>query len=160
MSQENENTGASKRKITGYIIQPLMQSKLGLYSIGLSIALVVGIAWILYSNFAELVESVLVLTEAPDEVGRIFAEYWSSTQIWIYLSLLAYVVATIGLSVWYTHKFLGPTVALKKHLEELAKGNYSYRTILRKGDAMEEMAGAMNRVSVVLEREGDEGYPS
>ena len=156
MEDQSFATGHSKRKISGYLIQPLMQSKIGIYCILLSIGLAVSIGWIIYSQFAELVQSVLVLTDAPEEVGRIFADYWASTQVWIYLVMAAYLLLTIIISLWYTHRFLGPTVAFRKHLEELAAGNFEYRTILRKGDAMVELAKALNRVSAMLKIEHEE----
>lgn len=153
MEDQNFATGHSKRKISGYLIQPLVQTKIGIYCILLSLLLVLSIAWIIYSHFAELVQSVLVLTDAPEEVGRIFADYWSSTQGWIYLVLFVYMILTIWVSLWYTHRFLGPTIAFRKHLQELASGNFEHRTILRKGDAMVELARSLNRFSEMLKSE-------
>ena len=149
----NEESG-HKRKFLGFILKPLIQTKLGLYCIALSVLLVLSLGLIIYSNFADLVESILLLTDAPREVQSIFADYWQSTQGWIYLTLLAYVAATVGVSAWYTHRFVGPAIAFKKHLEEIAVGNYSFRTSLRKGDAFEDVAKALNRASEVLEKEG------
>ncbi|SMF59789.1 hypothetical protein [Pseudobacteriovorax antillogorgiicola] len=142
--------GLTKRKFSGWLLEPLVQTKIGLYCIALSaiFAFVIGI--IIYTNFADLVQSILVLTDAPDEVRNIFAEYWSSIQGWIYFSLATYIFATIGVSIWYTHRFVGPAIAFRKHLEEMAKGNFEYQTVLRKGDAMEDVAKALNRASELL----------
>ncbi len=149
----NINTKPSKRKLTGFILMPMVQAKIGLYSIFLSVLLVVAIALILYTNFAELVSSIILLTDAPEEVKAIFADYWSYTQVWVYVSLGIYVAAMLAVSWWYTHRFVGPSIAFKKHLEEIADGNYEFRTSLRKGDELEEVARALNRVSELLEKE-------
>lgn len=142
-----------KRKLTGFILKPVAQAKIGLYSIFLSILLIVSLSWIVYSNFAELVDSIILLTDAPEEVKAIFSDYWKYTRVWIYSVLAIYLAAMVGVSWWYTHRFLGPSIAFQKHLEEIAKGNYKYRTSLRKGDELESVANALNRVSEVLEHD-------
>ena len=107
---------------------------------------------LMYGHFYELVESILLLTDAPEEVRAIFDDHWSSFSSWLYLSSVLYFLLTIAASVYYTHKFVGPSVAFQKHLEEIAKGNFKHLTHLRKGDQLEGVADALNKVSEVLSK--------
>ncbi len=144
--------GKAKRRVRNYVLQPLLQIKIGLYSIILSLLFAAALAWIVYYNFAGLVNSVVLLTDAEDEVRELFMDYWRGTQIWVYASFLIYIVSTVGLSILYTHKLVGPTIAFKRHLRSLREGRFNSRTYLRKGDAFSEVAHELNRLSEQLER--------
>ncbi len=144
--------GKAKRRVRNFVLQPLLQIKIGLYSIVLSLFFAAALAWIVYYNFAGLVNSVVLLTDAEDEVRELFMDYWRGTQIWVYACFLIYIVSTVTLSILYTHKLVGPTIAFKRHLRALREGRFNARTYLRKGDAFSEVAHELNRLSEQLER--------
>lgn len=141
-----------KRRAKNFMLQPLLQVKLGLYTILISIVFAVALAAILYFNFSSLINSIVLMTDAEDEVREIFMTYWKGTQIWIYLAFLAYLALTILVSVLFTHKLVGPTIAFRRHIRMIAEGRYNARTYLRKGDAFSEVAEELNRLSEVMER--------
>jgi methyl-accepting chemotaxis protein len=153
----NQKDRVVRRKLTNLLLKPLLQTKIGLYCIMLSVLLAAVIFWIVYHNFADLVLSILELTDAPQEVREIINSYWYSIQFWVYTVLLVYVLLTILISVWYTHRFVGPGVAFHRHLKALAEGDYSYRTVLRRGDAFPEIAEALNQASEALEDQRHRG---
>ena len=148
----SQATGKAKRRMRNFMLQPLLQVKIGLYSIVLSLLFSIALALIVYYNFAGLVNSIVLLTDAEDEVRELFMDYWRGTQLWVYLSFLIYLGATVALSVLYTHRLVGPTIAFRRHIRSLAEGRYNARTYLRKGDAFAEVADELNRLSEIMER--------
>lgn len=144
--------GKAKRRVKNFLLQPLLQVKLGIYSITLSVLFAGALAAIVYHNFAGLVNSIVLLTDAEDEVRELFMDYWRGTQLWIYLCFFIYLAATVLLSVLYTHKLVGPTIAFRRHIRSIAEGRYNARTYLRKGDAFAEVADELNRLSEVMEK--------
>ncbi len=144
--------GKAKRRVKNFLLQPLLQVKLGIYSIALSVIFAVALAAIVYHNFADLVGSIITLTDTPDEVNELFLSYWKATRLWIYLCFGIYLAATVLLSVLYTHKLVGPTIAFRRHIRSIADGRYNARTYLRKGDAFAEVADELNRLSEIMEK--------
>jgi hypothetical protein len=146
------SSGKPKRRARNFMLQPLLQVRIGLYSIILSVLFAVALGAILYFNFASLINSIVLMTDAEDEVREIFMSYWKGTQLWVYLTFLIYLVATIAMSVLYTHKLVGPTIAFRRHIRSIADGKFNARTYLRKGDAFLEVADELNRLSEVMEK--------
>lgn len=140
-------SSTKKRKLSNFLLQPLLQTKIGIYSIVLSFAFAMLIGVICYVNLGDLFEFIIDMTDAPDEMHNIIRSYLISMQAWIYLSLACYVAITIALSIWYTHRLVGPTVAFRRHLEAIDNGEFEHRTILRKNDAFWEVAEKLNEVS-------------
>ena len=146
-----------KRRAKNYVLQPLLQVKLGIYTIGISVVFAVTLGAILYFNFSSLINSIVLMTDAEEEVREIFMNYWKGTQIWIYLTFFVYLALTIGMSILYTHKLVGPTIAFRRHIRMIAEGRYNARTYLRKGDAFVEVADELNRLSEVMEKKAQQG---
>jgi signal transduction histidine kinase len=55
------------------------------------------------------------------------------------------------LSIFQTHRFIGPTVAFRRHIRDLANGEYTKRVTIRRGDAFAEVAYELNRLAHILE---------
>ena len=144
--------GKAKRRLRNYMLQPLLQVKIGLYSILLSVFFSLALGAIVYYNFAGLVSSIVLLTDAEAEVKDLFMQYWKDTQLWIFLCFGIYLLATVSISVLYTHKLIGPTIAFRRHVRSIAEGRYNARTYLRKGDAFSELADELNHLSEVMEK--------
>jgi hypothetical protein len=67
--------------------------------------------------------------------------------------LLLYIAINMLLAIVFTHKLIGPTVAFRRHIRMIAENKLQYRTILRKGDAFQEVAEDLNKLSDKLERQ-------
>lgn len=143
---------ASKRKFSNFLLQPLLQVRLGLYTILLSIVFGIGVFAIIYVNFKNFYELVLELTDLREEVTQILNTYIQGAVVWLVLALFVYFVITVGVSIFFTHKLIGPTYAFRRHIKELARGNYKSRVTLRKGDAFTEVADDLNELAVKLEQ--------
>lgn len=151
-----------KRRLSNFLLQPSLQTRMGAYCIVLSFLFSILIALIVYFHLGKLFQFIIELTEAPEEVQTIILSYLSSIQTWVYLSLCAYVVLILLISVLFTHKMVGPTVAFRRHCEALQEGDFQFRTNLRKGDAFVEIAELLNATSERLGQrwQGSEEKPS
>lgn len=143
----------SKRKLSNYLLQPLLQIRLGLYSILLSLGFGCGVLAIIYVNLHKFYDLVLELTDLRDEVTKILNSYIQGALGWIVLATAVYFLITVAVSIFFTHKLVGPTYAFRRHIRELTKGNFRSRVTLRKGDAFQEVAQDLNELAVKLEEQ-------
>lgn len=149
---DGDSTSKPKRRIRNFLLQPLLQVKLGLYAIFLSFLFVATTGFLLYTNFANFIDAVVQLTDVEDDVKDLFLEYWHDTRLWIVGCCAAYFLATIVVSVIFTHRLVGPTIAFRRHIRSLREGKFQARTFLRRGDAFSEVADEINLLSEVLEK--------
>lgn len=143
---------ASQRKFSNFLLQPLLQVRLGLYAIVLSIVFGLGVFTIIYVNFYKFYDLVLELTDLREEVTEILKGQIQDMVIWLLLALFAYFIVTVGISIFFTHRLIGPTYAFRRHIKELSRGNYKSRVTLRKGDAFTEVADDLNELAQKLDR--------
>lgn len=148
---------AHKRKLSNFLLQPLLQIRLGLYAILLSLAFCVAISTTFYVNLYRFYDLVLELTDLRDEVSEILQSYIQGLAFWMVIILLVYLLLTIAVSIFFTHKLVGPTYAFRRHIKELARGNYQSRIVLRKHDAFQEVADELNELAASLEAQRRRG---
>lgn len=144
--------GKSSRSIRNYALQPLLQVKLGLYSVLLSLIFGLAISGILYVNLAKFSDIILQLTGVEDEVKDLLNQYIAPAKVQVGIAVLIYVLTNLIVTIVFTHRLIGPTVAFRRHIRMIAEGNLKYRTILRKGDAFNELADDLNKLSSQLEQ--------
>jgi hypothetical protein len=152
MSDNAGNRAVSKRKIRNFLLQPFLQVKLGLYSIGLAVVFGFLICGMLYLNLYRFYDMVIELTDLGPDVNAILDSYLKGASVWVLASLIVYLILTVGISVLYTHRLVGPTYAFRRHIRNLKNGNYSSRVMLRKHDAFAEVAEDLNELAEHLER--------
>ncbi|MBC7662051.1 MAG: hypothetical protein H7249_20340 [Chitinophagaceae bacterium] len=143
---------AQKRKLSNFLLQPLLQVRLGLYSIIMSVVFGLGVFTIIYINFYKFYDLVLELTDLREEVTEILNSYIHGVVLWLVLALVVYFLITVAISIFFTHRLIGPTYAFRRHIRDLSKGNYKSRVVLRKGDAFQEVADDLNDLAVALEK--------
>jgi methyl-accepting chemotaxis protein len=144
--------GKATRSVKNYALQPLLQVKLGLYSILLSLAFALAVAGILYFNLAKFSAIILQLTGVEEEVQDLLNQYIAPAIIQVVVTAIVYVVVNIVVTILFTHKLIGPTIAFRRHIRMIAEGKLQYRTVLRKGDAFSEVAEDLNNLSALLEK--------
>jgi nitrate/nitrite-specific signal transduction histidine kinase len=143
-------SGYQKRSFKNWVLQPYLQVKLGIYSIFLAISLSASLAAIIYLQLNQFVIAIIQLTDIEDEVRVLLSEAWDRTRWWMTAILIAFVIANIAISIISTHRLVGPTVAFRRHIQELSRGNYSAKTVLRKHDAFREVGDELNALSDIL----------
>ena len=74
--------------------------------------------------------------------------------LWIALAIgLVYVLVNLCISIYYTHKMMGPGVALTRQINDLLAERYDRRLVLRKGDSFQDVAARLNELAEKLEAE-------
>lgn len=144
--------GLGQRKLRNLLLQPLLQIRLGLYSILLTIFFSGMILGVLYLNLMDFTQIVLALTDSESEIRDLFADYISQTIWWIGILIVTFIASSIVLSVTYTHKLVGPTIAFRHQLQKLQRGQFDNKIQLRKGDAFQEIANEINMLTDVMQQ--------
>ena len=114
---------AQKRKLSNFLLQPLLQVRLGLYSILASLVFGAGVFAIIYVHFNKFYDLVLELTDLRTEVTEILNGYIHGVAVWMLLALFVYFVCTVAISIFFTHRLIGPTYAFRRHIKDLSRGN-------------------------------------
>ena len=139
--------GKSQRRIVNFLLQPLLQLRIGFMNVVVSLVFVVVLGVYVYQKLVQFADVVAALTEADDEVSNLLAGYLGSVG-WTALGLaVCFVLASLAASVYMTHRMVGPTIAFRRHIKALMDGNYRAKTTLRRGDAFVEVAEDLNRLS-------------
>lgn len=68
----------------------------------------------------------------------------------VWPALLVAILILGFLSIFITHKIVGPIYRLKIALREMTEGNLGVRVTLRKGDDLQELADHVNKLSVMV----------
>lgn len=141
-----------KRRLRNYMLEPMLQTKLGLYMIILTIVFSVLFGVLLEAGLGRLYEVILDLTDLPDEVRNIVSDHVTKLSGWLSFFILVYALSVILVSIIYTHRLVGPTIAFRRVLRDLNEGRFGSRVVIRKGDAFAEVANEINRLADKLEK--------
>jgi len=148
-----------QRKLINAVWEPFLQFKLLMYMLGLTAVVAVMLGAFLYFAFGNLIDSISTTT-----AGTSYYEDEINMQL-IYLFrycgalFVLYVLLLAAVCVAYTHRLIGPFRPFTRHVDELSKGNYAHRVILRKGDVrmLNEYADKLNELAVNLETKQKHG---
>lgn len=140
-----------QRRLRNFLLDPLLQVKLGLYAIVLALAFCSIMVGLFYNNFYRFYDLILEFTDLREEVTEIMNSYIQDMVVWTFLGTLVYFILTVSVSIFFTHRLVGPTYAFSRHIQELLKGNYNSRVTLRKSDAFSNIAEELNDLAENLE---------
>lgn len=73
-----------------------------------------------------------------------------------YMLRITLLFPVLGLGAMFlalrmTHRFLGPQVPIRRHIQALAAGNYGSRCRVRKGDELQELVDDLNTLAEALD---------
>ena len=139
--------GKGQRRLVNYLLQPLVQMRLGLVNVALSLAFVVALGWYAYGRFVQFADVIATLTQADDQVSTLVSGYIRSVGATAFAGAVLFVLVNLFVSIYVTHRLVGPTVAFRRHIRGLLDGNFDVKTRLRKGDAFNEVAEDLNLLS-------------
>ncbi len=143
----------SQRRLRNYLLHPLLQIKLGLIQVLMAATFSVVVLLLFRWQFFETLDLVLDLTDLRDDVTRLLTDQMR-TAIWYLAGIsVLFIITSLSLAVFYTHRLIGPTVAFNRHLEALLRGDTKARTVLRKHDAFQETASRLNALSEYLHQQ-------
>ena len=68
------------------------------------------------------------------------------------IELLLAIPLIFILGIRQTHRLVGPMGRITQALDAIGRGDFSQRIVLRQGDALEDLAGAVNRMAEQLQQ--------
>jgi hypothetical protein len=142
----------NQRKVKNFLLQPLLQLQLAIYTVSLTIVFSAILIAVTYFSFRQTYELILDVTNLPQDVADLVNEYIANSAGWLAGAILLYLVINILITIFLTHRMIGPTIAFRRHIRALMDGNYSSRINLRKGDAFVEVAEDLNSLAEQMEK--------
>ena len=136
-------------KRTQYIVRKGFQLKY----IGLILAVVLVSSFIV--GYTIYYNSWVLLGESLAKVypqGRL-AAIFHSVNLKIALNVFFVTMLCIGIGIITSHKIAGPIYRIITFVNGLTKGDYKQRLHLRKGDDLQDLADALNKLTEKLEKE-------
>lgn len=140
------------RKLKNFLIQPRTQLYYGF--IIFSVVLL-GVAYVQGTLFYAISDIVLHLAGQLNLDQQLTKEIESSINRAWWVFAIAFVITwvfSIAVGVYVTHRFLGPTVSIKRLIASLRTGDYSSRESLRKNDELTDVMDELNALAADLER--------
>ena len=140
-----------RRKARNSLLKPGIQLRLPLYVLLLSFTFV--LLAVLFGNlyFEQTYVTLLQSTTQSEYVQRILARQSQEFKELALLLLSGYVLLMIVVTVIYTHRLLGPTIPMLRHVKALQEGRYAHRISLRRHDALSELADQLNVLAETLQ---------
>jgi len=142
-----------RRKARNLLLKPAFQLKLSIYILILSATFGSLALWVGDVAFKNVY--VLLLEDATH---RMYFQQVIDEQVRnvmrVSIALFAgYIVLVIAVTAIFTHRLIGPAVAITRHIRALKEGLYAHRVRLRKNDELEDLADELNELAEILEQE-------
>ena len=150
-------SGKQRRQIRNYVQNPRVQYRYALYFFGFAVAAAVINQMFMVRAFRSILIQTLLGTNIDPALLQ--AAVGAPLQALALKMTLMYPIlgmACAAFAIWITHKFVGPQVALRRHIGQLRDGDYSAVCRLRSGDELEPVAEALNELARELERKQNE----
>jgi len=143
------------RKARNLLVQPAFQLKLPLYILLLSVAFL--LLGILLGNlyFQQTYLSMLATSTQPDYLQQVITQQAREFKLLSVLLLAVYAAMVTVVSAIFTHRLIGPTLPIRRHVRALQQGRYGNRISLRAHDGLQEVADDLNLLAETLQ----EKYP-
>jgi methyl-accepting chemotaxis protein len=148
MNSSHPRTG--KRKWRNFLLVPRVQlnAVMAIFLTGF-IAVSAFFAYIIWKT-TEVIYRLAELSETSfeilDVIPRTMQMLWTS----YFLTLLIFSACAFIIGILITHRFLGPTVAIRAHIRRLINGDLEKNLTLRKDDALQELADDINELTQKL----------
>ncbi len=146
---------SKQRYVKNLFLLPRIQWKIALLHILLTIGFMLGIAQYLSLAFGDIYNVLLESSNVSDQLQAQVGLQLSGYRKLLLVLFLAYIAVNVFIVAYYTHKIIGPTIPMKRHVKCLIDNKYDSRVILRKGDAFQDMAQDLNQLARLLEDRRD-----
>ena len=144
----NEN-----RKARNFLLKPGLQLKLAFYVLLLSLGFV--FITVLFGKlyFEQTYITLIDNTTQSEYIQAIVTQQIHDFKSLSLLLLAVYMVMIVLVATVYTHRMIGPTLPIMRHVKALKEGFYSHRVKLREYDCFQELADELNELAETLEQQ-------
>lgn len=140
------------RKARNFLLKPGLQLKLAFYFLVLSLGFVFTTVLFAKLYFEQTYITLVGSTSQSEYVQAIVTQQVHDFKSLSMLLLAVYVVLVVVLATVYTHRLIGPTLPILRHIKALKDGFYSHRVKLREYDCLQELADELNELAGTLEQ--------
>lgn len=137
-----------KRRLRNYLIEPEIQLRRAYYFVAFFFCMLGGIVFWVYFQLVIAVE--FLSTEHGLVAVRIADLMRSLSWFTIGAYIVTGVVASIIFGIYSSHRVIGPSVAIRHHIERLKQGNFSQPLRIRSGDELVTVARLLNELTEVM----------
>ena len=150
-------TGRERRQLRNMVQDPRVQYRYALYFFGFAVAAAVMNQMFMVRAFRGiLIQTLLGTNIDPAALQAAVAVPLQALALKMTLMYPIFGMVCAAFAIWVTHKFVGPQVALRRHIGRLAEGDYDAVCNLRSGDELESVAAALNDLAAELRSRNSE----
>ena len=143
------------RRLFPMLREFFVQSRFGVQVVATTLVFLSGASFFIYQAFEQQYQSIVEIFGIIDPKLKhelVFSDILIRNVALLVGSILAYIVVMVFLIIRNRHKYSGPLVSIQKFVEEMRRGDYSHRIVIRKGDEMQELVFTLNDMADHLER--------
>jgi len=154
---QNRHDGRNRRKLRNLVQDPRIQYRYAIYFFGFSVVAAILNQMLMVRAFRGiLVQTLLGTNIDPAALEAAVAVPLQALALRMTLMFPILGMVCAAFAIWITHKFVGPQVALRRHINALKAGNYDAVCKLRKGDELFPVAEALNELTQELRARREE----
>ena len=143
---------SENRKARNMLLKPVLQLKLALYAIVLTLIFLCTTVFFGKMYFEQTYITLVENTTQAEYIQAVVSQQIHQFKSMFLLLLVVYTVMMVVLITVYTHRMIGPTLPIMRHIRALNDGFYSQRVRLRRYDCFQEMADELNKLAEALEK--------
>ncbi len=151
---QQANVQRNRRQIRNFLLNPRVQYRYGLYFFAVAgIAAAVTQMLLIYAFQRIMGQAMLNTSIDPLELAVAVGQPLRSLEIWMALLFPLLAVVCGAFAIWLTHRFVGPQVAIRRHIDRLKAGDYGQTCTFRPDDELKGVALALNELTEALRQE-------
>lgn len=143
---------SENRKARNMLLKPVLQLKLALYAIVLTLIFLCTTVFFGKMYFEQTYITLVENTTQAEYIQAVVSQQVHQFKSMFLLLLVVYTVMMVVMITVYTHRMIGPTLPIMRHIRALKDGFYSQRVRLRRYDCFQEMADELNKLAEALEK--------
>lgn len=152
MSQHRKN----RRKLANLVLAPDKQARQALMYFGFAVVGALLVNFLLAASMQQAVTGALVASGVQPQVIAAAIEGPIQEMVWRALLLFPFLgLAALFYALRTTHRYLGPQVAIRRHIDALVAGDYSSSCRVRSTDELQEIAAQLNELAATLAERHD-----
>ena len=144
---------SDRRKLKNILLQPRLQFRYAFKFFVFSAVTIGAIQLVSYFLVANVVQRVLTQAGGQSEMLAPVVDLAIRTELLRSAWMLPLVcVAALAFTSKMLHRFIGPAVPIKRHIDQLAAGEYGGECRTRANDEMQDVVASLNALSQSLDK--------
>ncbi len=146
-----------RRGLVSWFVEPYRQVKLGLMFLVVNLVFAGAIFGVFGYYLWDIYQAMVVYFQLSADQGEQIITKLHVPMMAAASIIIIFIIATILLSVRYTHAIYGPLVSIHRFLDDLVQGRKVQPLVLRESDQLLELARKLNDLNGLI---GAERHPN